>query len=114
MSLKALNQFVNFDWNRFAEGKTFMVTGLSEWLDYDSKAHLGTKIEVVILTDNTKYEFKDDNHSTNRFEKLTFKLNKDVDIPLDARIVPKNVTANVYGDYRNQLSVKCTDIGVIK
>ncbi|MBR0384860.1 MAG: hypothetical protein IJH61_09285 [Eubacteriaceae bacterium] len=112
--MKFLNQFVYFDWNRFAEGKVFMVTGLTEWQDFETKAYLGTKIECVILTDNTKYENKDGQKASNRFEKIVFKVNKNVDIPMDSRIVPKNVTANVYGDYRNQLSVKCTDVGIIK
>ena len=112
--MKYLNQFISFDWNRFAEGKTFLVTGVSEWVDYDSKSHLGTKVEVVILADNTKYEFKNGDRSTNRFEKLTFKINKDLEIPMDSKVVPRGVTASVYGEYRNLLSVKCTDINVMR
>ena len=37
---------------------------------------------------------------------------KDVDIPLESRVMPRGVTANIYGEYRNQLSVKCEDIAV--
>lgn len=35
-----------------------------------------------------------------------------MDIPIDSRVMPKNVVANIYGEYRNQLSVKCEDIAV--
>ena len=112
--MRYLGQFVTFDWNRFAEGKTFMVTGVSEWQDYDTKAHLGMKIECVIVTDNTKYDQKNGENHSNRFEKITFKINKDLNVPMDAKVVPRGVTASVYGEYRNMLSVKCTDINIVK
>lgn len=51
---------------------------------------------------------------SNRFEKLTFKVSKDVEIPIEAIVEPLNATAAVYGDYRNQLSVKCSDIKVLR
>ena len=34
-------------------------------------------------------------------------------IPVESRVVPKNAVASVYGEYRNQLSVKCEDISVL-
>ena len=108
--MKGLSQFQRFDWEAFAQGKQFVVTGLSEYQDYDTKAHLGTKVECVIATDKTPYNFKNGVEFTNRFEKITFKVSKDVNIPIDSRVMPKDVTANVYGEYRNQLSVKCSDI----
>ncbi len=108
--MKGLNQFLRFDWNAFAEGKSFLVTGVSEYQDFDTKQHLGTKVECVIASDKTPYSFKDGNEFTNRFEKITFKVLKDLDIPLESRVMPKNVVANIYGEYRNQLSVKCEDI----
>ena len=42
--------------------------------------------------------------------KITFKVNKDINVPLKARVKPINAVATIYGDYRNQLSVKCDDI----
>ena len=110
--MKGLNQFLTFNWAAFAEGKTFVVTGVSEYQDYESKEHLGTKVECVIYVDRTPYSFKDGKEFTNRFEKITFKVLKDVDIPIDSRVMPTNVVANIYGEYRNQLSVKCEDIAV--
>lgn len=111
--MKGLSQFQLFDWDAFAQGKVFVVTGISDYADYASKQHLGTKVDCVIAVDKTPYESKNGNVITNRYEKITFKVGKDVNLPLDARVVPKGVTARIYGDYRNLLSVKCDDIAVL-
>lgn len=108
--MKGLNQFNTFDWNRFADGKTFVVTGVSDWLDFDTKEHLGTKVDCVIAVDKTSYTFKDGQEFTNRFEKISFKVNKNMNIPIESRVIPKGVKASIYGEYRNMLSVKCDDI----
>ncbi len=110
--MKGLNQFLQFNWEAFAEGKIFTVTGIGEYQDYDTKKHLGTKVECVIASDKTPYSFKDGKEFTNRFEKITFKVLRDVDVPLEARVMPEGVVAKIYGEYRNQLSVKCEDIAV--
>lgn len=112
--MKKLNQFQRFDWNAFCNGKLFLVTGTSEWQDYDTKEHLGTKVEVVIYKDDTKYAQKEGEHITNRFEKLTFKVGKDIEVTLGSFVIPVGVTASIYGDYRNQLSVKAEDIKVLQ
>lgn len=111
--MKGLNQFLVFNWDAFAEGKTFVVTGISEYQDFETKAHLGTKLDCVIATDTTPYKFKEGEIFSNRFEKISFKVAKDVNIPVEARVVPKNVVATIYGEYRNQLSVKCEDIAIV-
>lgn len=49
-------------------------------------------------------------HQSNRFEKLRFKVNKDITIPMDAVIVPVNPVATVYGKYRNNLSIKWDNV----
>ena len=110
--MKGLNQFVAFDWDRFADGKVFVVTNVSEYTDFETKNHLGTKVEAVIAVDRTPYSFKDGKHFSNLYEKVTFKVAKDVNVPLEAKVQPKGVTATIYGEYRNMLSVKCQDIAV--
>lgn len=35
-----------------------LITGVSEWADFDTKAHLDTKVDVIIAGDNTAYPFK--------------------------------------------------------
>ena len=111
--MRGLNQFLIFDWEAFSRDKQFVVTGISEYQDFETKVHLGTKVECVIAFDRTPYSFKDGKEFTNRFEKITFKVSKDVDIPLESRVMPKNVVASIYGEFRNQLSVKCDDIAVV-
>lgn len=111
--MKYLNQFLNFNWNAFADGKRFLVTGCKPWQDFKTKKNLGTAVEVVIYKDETPYEQKDGEKVTNLFEKLTFKVNKELDIAPKTFVKPIDVTATIYGDYRNQLSVKCKDITTI-
>lgn len=112
--MKFLSQFNNFNIEAFLDGKRIIATGLSEWTDRESGKHLGTVVEGVIYTDNTVYKQKEGEHLSNRFEKLKFKVNKDITVPMDATIVPVNPVATVYGEYRNNLSIKCDDIKVLQ
>ncbi|SFI40105.1 hypothetical protein SAMN04487830_1591 [Pseudobutyrivibrio sp. OR37] len=111
--MKGLAQFVTFDAEAFFAGKTLVVTKLEENTDYKTKVHLGTKVECVIIDDKTPYVFKEGNQFTNRYEKVTFKLEKDINIPLEAKVVPKGMKAKVYGEYRNLLSITCDDLVVV-
>ncbi len=113
MALKKLNQFLHFDFRGFSDGKIYQVVGISEWVDYETKKHMGTKIETVIVEDKTQYTHKDGEIITNRYEKLVYKIKKDINIPINTRVEPVNPVAKVYGDYRNQLSVIADDIRII-
>lgn len=113
MGLKKLNQFLYFDYPKFAEGKVLRVIGITDWKDYTTKEHRGKKVETVIAEDNTKYTLKDGESVSNKYEKIVFKVKKDVTVPIDARVEPVNPVCTVYGDYRNQLSVIADDIRVI-
>ena len=81
--MRFLNQFNEFNFVQFSEGKTFNVVEVAPWQDYKTKELLGTEVTVVIMTDNTNYGEK--KTGTNRFEKLKFKLRKQVDVPVDAK-----------------------------
>ena len=105
--MKKLNLFNTFNWSAFAKGKRFVCTSSAEWKDFTSGAHLGTKVEVAIVEDLTDYG---DNSVSNLFEKLAFKVAKDISVPVGAEVQPKGVQASVYGDYRNQLSCTAQDI----
>ena len=113
MALKKLNQFLYFDFRGFSDGKIYQVVGISEWVDYETKKHMGTKVETVIVEDKTQYTHKDGEIITNRYEKLVYKIKKDINVPINARVEPVNPVAKVYGDYRNQLSVVADDIRII-
>lgn len=112
--MKALYLFLMFLWDEFSKGKEFTVTAVSDWLDYDSKKKLGTRVDVVISADATPYQMKDGKQVSNLFEKLSFKVRKDITVSIGAKVVPVNAVATIYGQFRNQLSVKCDDIQVIQ
>ena len=115
MSLKKVSTFVRFDWQAFAKDKRWMCTGCTEWKDHDTGKHMGTLVEATIIDDKTVYYDNDGNELkvTNRFEKINFKVKKDVEIPLDSIINPVGVTAKAYGDFNSKLSVKCDDIQIV-
>ena len=112
--MKFLNQFVHFDWDRFIAGKILICNGTAPWTDRDTGALLGTKVECAIAEDATEYDRKAGDTTNNRYDKFTIKVEKPVVVPANAKIKPVGVTATVYGDYRNQLSVKATDIEIIR
>ena len=112
--MKYLSQFVKFDAERFFDGKVLMVTGVKKWQDFESKADLGTKVETVIIKDDTHYTHKNGETGTNRFEKLTLKIAQPVSIPLNTYVLPKGVKATIYGEFRNQLSVTCDEIQTVQ
>lgn len=112
--MKFLSQFLKFDLDSFLRDKTLMAVEVKEWKDYDSGDHLGHKLEALITQDNTPYRQKDGEHTTNRFEKLTIKVPKDINVPPDTYIVPVNATATVYGEYRNMLSITAEDIKILQ
>lgn len=106
--MRNLNQFVCFDWEAFSQGKKFLYVGQSNWVDRDTQQLLGTRVEVVIASDKTAYKPAADGTPAqgNRFEKLVVKVPGAVDIPDESFVEIINPVATVYGDYRNQLSVK--------
>lgn len=111
--MKYLSQFNSFDFEAFSKGKVFVVTGCVPWKDYKTKEVLGTRVDCVIAVDKTEYLRKEGDTSSNRFEKISFKVDRnDLIIPNDSRVMPVDAEAKIWGDYRNQLSVKCSDVQV--
>ena len=111
--MKGLGSFVSFNWADFAAGKTFQAVGCAPWVDFETKATLGSKVEVVITKDDTAYPKKDGKVISNIFERLQFKVAKDVTIPVGAVVEPVGAVATVYGDYRNKLSIKVDDVRIV-
>lgn len=111
--MKKLNQFLEFNVEKFFEGKVFVTTGISEWRDFDTNQKKGTKVETVIAKDETRYDLKEGEIVSNMYEKLVFKVPKEVKIPMNAQVEPRGVKATVYGEYRNQLSCTAEDVAVV-
>lgn len=114
--MKKLSLFETFDFDRFSEGKLYKVINVSEWTDFNSKVHLGTRVNAVIAKDETVYRTKDGETSTNLnlYERISFKVAKDINVPAGAYIMPVNAVAVVYGSYRNQISVTAENIRILQ
>lgn len=112
--MKFLGQFNRFDCDSFFRGKSLMVLSSSVWKDNeDDTKVLGTKLSVVIISDKTNYKRAEGDSSSNRFEKISVKVSKSVSVDENSYISLVNPTATIYGEYRNQLSVRCDDIKII-
>lgn len=114
MALKKLSQFERFDSERFFSNLSLGAVGQSEWKDFETGAHKGTKVEIVIIGDKHNYDSANGQQVSNIYEKLTVKVPKDIEVPMNSHVRLVNVYATVYGQYRNQLSVTAEDIEVIK
>lgn len=113
MSLKGLSSFNKVDIDGFLRDKVLVVTNCSVWTDYETKAKLGTKVETVITVDETVYPTKDGSAISNCFEKLVFKVPKNITVPANTEVKPINPVGTIYGQYRNQLSIKCDGIQAV-
>lgn len=112
--MKYLNQFNTFDLDKFLDGKKLVVLGCAPLKDNDTGNVIGTRVSTVILADNTAYKRKEGETGSNRFEKLVIKVNKLLTIPENSVVTPVNGVGSIYGEYRNQLSIKAEDIRVIQ
>lgn len=119
MSLKKLSQFQVFDSKSFFESKDFLLSKIEEWQEEGSQnlKTVGTKVTGVIFVDKSSYG----NAGTgiNRGESITFKVSQPVtnfsswkafNTVFKATAFTK---VTVYGEYRNQLSVKVPSLTVI-
>ena len=112
--MKKLNKFLHFDWEAFAKDKEFRFAGNTrDWVDNNTSGRNGTTFDSVIFVDNTDYGDAPNESTTNLYEKIAVKTRKNINIPLNAVIQLKGVTATVYGEYRNMLSVIAEDVVVI-
>ena len=75
---------------------------------------MGTKIEIVVIGDKNRYKTTNGEAVSNMYEKMTVKIAKDIDVPMNAHVRLVNPQASVYVQYRNQLSIVADDIEVIK
>lgn len=107
-----LAQFTRFDAAGFLAGKKLQFVDKSNWVDHDTGALLGTRVDLVILEDKTAYKPKADGTParTNRFEKLAVKVPGAVSLADDALVELVNPTGTVWGEYRNQLSLKADEV----
>lgn len=113
MPLKKLYRFSYFDIDGFLEGKKLSTVGLTEWKDFKTQNVLGSKVETVIIEDKTDYGTVEGEIVSNIYEKLTIKVPKKVEVPMNVMVRLINSEAVVYGEFRNRLSITADDIEVI-
>ena len=116
MALKGLRQFVVFDVKAFLDGKDMICASCTPLVDFQTKEVIGTKVEALVVVDKTEYRQKEGQPTiSNKYKELTFKCReKSLSIPVDAHIRPAgSVEGTIYGDYQNQLSIKCDRMEVL-
>lgn len=114
MSLKKLSMFQYFDIEGFLAKKKLMLVGSQEWRDFQTQRVLGTKIEVVIVADETDYGNADGNVVNNLYEKLSVKIPAKLNnVPMNTTVRLINPEAVVYGEYRNALSITADNIEIV-
>lgn len=114
MSLKKLSLFQYFDIDTWLAKKKLMSVGIQEWRDFETQRVLGTKIDVVIVSDETDYGNSDGNVVNNLYEKLSVKIPAKLNnVPMNTVIRLVNPEAVVYGEYRNALSITAENIEIV-
>lgn len=114
--MRYLPQYVSFDYGRFVDGKELTAMTCEPDIEYKTKKDLGgSKLSVVITKDKTAYAPNKDGSpvGNNLFEKFNVRCAKRVTIPAGSVVELVNAVAIVFGDFRNQLSVRCDDVKVI-
>lgn len=109
--MKKLSRFTFFDFEAFIKDKTLRTNAQQVWKDFNLGIELGTKIECVIIEDNTDYGESEE--VNNRFEKFWVKVPKKITVPMNVEVRLKNVEATIYGEYKNMLSCTASDIEIV-
>lgn len=113
--MKGLAKFLRFDTAAFLRDKELQITARSELVEYGTGKHQGTKFTVAITADKTMYPSGKDGTGeySNLFEKFTVKVFKDINVPVGATVELVNPVGTVYGEFRNQLSVRADDVRIV-
>ena len=121
MSLKSLSSFQRFDGERFFHDKRILFTKAEDWQEGEDMEHMrsvGTKITGVIFSDETDYGR--DLKGVNQGESLTIKVRQPLSAFENWQVfqtifsVEKIDKATIWGDYRNQLSIKVPSLKVLQ
>lgn len=113
--MRGLIKFLRFDTVGFLQDKVLQVTARGELVEHGTGNHQGTKLTVAIVSDKTVYPSGKDGTEeySNLFEKFTVKVFKDIRVPVGATVELINPVGTVFGEYRNQLSVRADDVRVV-
>lgn len=123
MSLKGLSGFQKFDSERFFKDKQFLFTKIEDWetqegSDTSKRRSVGSKVTGVVLSDGTSYG--KDLKGINQGESITFKVAQPVSAFGNWKIFQTIFVAeeftkvSIWGDFRNQLSVRVPKLKAIQ
>ena len=109
--MRNLHQFEKFETIAFLSGKKLVVKLASPLLDYTTKNHVGTKLELVIIEDSTDYQpSKDGTIQTNLYETLIVKTPHEIDIPVNTEVTLEGAVGRIWGDFRNNLTITAESV----
>ena len=112
--MEYLYAYLRFDVAAFLRDKVLQATACGELVEFETGKHLGTKVTVAIISDKTPYPpGKNGAVRSNLYEKFTVKVNKDISVPVGATVELINPVGTVFGEYRNQLSVRADDVRIV-
>lgn len=113
--MKALREYLKFDFEGFVQQKDIRVVGSEPWYEYEDgerTKELGTKYKCIIAVDNTKYS-GDREENLNAGEAIVAKVAKPKeDFKPFSKIKFIGVEASVYGSFQSELSVKADDVEI--
>lgn len=118
--LKNLGQF--FDYKRFFEGKKLVVSNVTDAVDFESKAVIGRKVELLIMEDRTKYAPSGTGRVSNNFgEKFTVKVLNDTGnaVKMDSLLPQTEVTisgfskCNIYNDRNGTMQITAEALDIV-
>lgn len=113
--MKGLSQFQHFDCAGFLTGKVLSTLACGQLIDYTTKQVIGTKVTVVVIEDKTAYRAKAGEQISNLYEKMNIKVpGKTLDFSPGTQVELVNPSGVIFGDYRNQLSIRAEDVKVIQ
>ncbi len=111
--MRGVHQFEHFEQEEFGATKDYTVTGVSEWLSYEEKKPMGWAISTIITRDDTQYRVKDGQSISNLYQPQVFKCFQKPDVKIGDIVEPVEPVATLYGQFRNQISVKCKTMRVV-
>lgn len=113
--MQGLSQYERFAHKDFFEDKELTVASVSKWLDFTTKEPLGWKTTCAITRDDTPYRPKANGDIiSNLYQMVTFKSTQKPDVkPGDVVVPDGDITCTIYGKFRENLSIKCTNLKVV-
>lgn len=112
--MKKLNLFNRMMMDEFLEGKVLMAMRSEEAVDFNTKDIIGAKYTILIWQDHSPYYEEDDisNAGETFFVKVIGAKPKAITQPTLVELI--DPSGSIYGEFRNQLSVKAKDVVPLK